>query len=151
MHAVNKSAPSVLEVLVCCGSNQQGAKLSWEQSVGESVAKWSKSSQFSVDGTHLAVFLNSFHLSNQTAARRSFTQHKVGGPTEGTDPSFMWINILDISTLPALGLKFSIHELCMAGFSDLRMHSSVISVNGELLISICVAQIVNNYEISVCK
>lgn len=57
---------------------------------------------------------------------------------------FSWIHLQDISALDILAQEFSIHELIIAGFHDLRAHSSITPAFSELLITFITFAMENN-------
>jgi len=59
-------------------------------------------------------------------------------PSEEKAPhkhDFTWIHLKDISALDILANELNMHELIIAGFHDLRAHSSITPANSELLIT----------------
>jgi hypothetical protein len=146
--------PAVLEVMLCVSGNH-GSKISYEKQSKNGVPFVShpETLLLTVKDKDLTSFLKKVTLNSaptqQPGDCRSFTQRRIG--SSELNPSFVWLNILDISILPLLVFKFRIHELCVTAFSDSRMHSSITSVNGELLVNMCVIQILSKLEVSVCK
>ena len=58
------------------------------------------------------------------------------GPT-----SLIWIHVKDPAVLGALAARFEIHELMVAGFSDLRAFSTFMPVGSSVFISLCTFQL----------
>ena len=56
---------------------------------------------------------------------------------DANDAGLMWIHVHEPSALKDLAVKLAMHELCAAGFSDLRAFSSFIPVNNGLFVSFC--------------
>lgn len=51
--------------------------------------------------------------------------------------STLWIHITDLSVVGAIGRRYNIHDLCLAGFSDFRAHSAFVPVPGACFVSFC--------------
>jgi Mg2+ and Co2+ transporter CorA len=49
----------------------------------------------------------------------------------------LWVHIKDPAVLPTIAERFDMHELCHAGFSDLRAYSSFIPLHGSVFLSFC--------------
>lgn len=66
---------------------------------------------------------------------------KIPAPSSANSGSgsggLVWIHMSDASVVPLLQNKFGLHELCAAGFSDLRAHSSFVPARGGCLVSFC--------------
>jgi hypothetical protein len=65
--------------------------------------------------------------------------------------SFVWIHMLDITILPFLADKFKMHELFVNAFADCRAHSTVKVIKDEIMVCICVVQMLKPSEVNICK
>lgn len=98
----------------------------------------------SVAENELASMLGSIHLKEN----ENLTAQQTESPR---DRGFIWVHLLDMSILPLVALKFRMHDLCRNAFFDCRCHSSVVKVRQEMVVSICVMQMVNVSHVSICK
>ena len=60
-----------------------------------------------------------------------------GSSLSGNPSELLWIHAKNPSVLGTVAGKFEIHDLCFAGFSDLRAFSSFIPVPGAVFMSFC--------------
>jgi len=77
-----------------------------------------------------------FDAMNTWLDKKKLDKHQIDKNTPLT-----WVHVKDPAVIGALAMRFGIHELCVAAFSDLRAFSSFIPVPGAVFLSFCTFQL----------